>query len=103
MGDDKRPTLLRYAILKKKDKRIFISVHELPEGEISIVIRTKKLVDRKTRHIHTSEVIYGLETATIIKDMLTMLYEDPLFLMKSNREIGQLQKDRMVCTTDIPH
>lgn len=96
------PEILRYAILRKKNKRVEILVLKSHDGTVGIVILTKRLFgDWKERRIIESNVHYGIESFMAIYDIFNMLIGDPLFMKEINREVGQVQKDRMNCQTNI--
>lgn len=98
------PEMVRYAYLKKKNKRIMISVHKHADDTLSVVVETIRLFGTwKDRHIRKSAVAYGIESFFVIHDISAMLLGDPLFMKLANREIGQMYKDKMNCITDIPH
>ena len=101
MDNEKR--FLKFAFLKKKNRRISILAGETKDGLLAFEINTKRLIDRKTRHIQSTSVLYGVETMTIIKEVIGMLYDDPEFMMKANKEMGQIAKDKMKCETNILH
>ena len=102
---------LKVANFKKQNKRIDLYVGTVDEGpdkgNTVFIIETKRLIDKKTRHIHTSSVSYGLETMTMLKSILDLLYEDPEFNAAINRELGQLEKygktEKFKCVTNIIH
>lgn len=97
-----KPEMIRFAYLRKKNKRIYIGVFRVPDDTITVTIRTTRLVGTwKERHIIKAEVHYGYESISVITDVLTMLFQDPVFLKASNREQGQVEKDKMRCLTDI--
>lgn len=94
---------LRFALLKKRNKRIEIMVlKEVETGDVSITVYTKRLIGSwKDRNIYTSGVCYGFETFSALSDIFAMLCGDPLFLKTTNRELGQVLKDKMTCRTNI--
>ena len=98
-----QPELIRYALLKKRNKRIEIFVLKDPsDGKIAVSIDSKRLVgDWKERNIRTSSVCYGVESFMVINDVFNLLLGDPLFLKSINRELGQIGKDKMTCSTNI--
>ena len=84
--------VLKFASCKKENRRIEVIVYD-KEGDIATVIYTKRLIDKKKRHILGSTVSYGYESLSIIKDVLDILFNDPEFRSTTNRERGQLEKD----------
>lgn len=97
------PKLLKYASCKKTDRRIEMTAWETSDG-IAVQIKTKRLADKKTRHIVESSVLYGYQTLAIMHDLINMLFDDPEFKMKTNRELGQMQKEgKWNVSTNIEH
>lgn len=99
---DTEPKLLKYAWLKKKNKRILITAFKHPDDTFSVSIETTKLIGGwKERNIQRASVGYGLETFMVLQDIFGFLIADPAFIKATNREMGQLAKERMTCQTDI--
>lgn len=97
-----QPQMLRYALLRKKNKRIEILALKDHDGSVVICILAKRLIGSwKERRIIIAEVSYGIESFLVINDVFSMLIGDPLFMKEINKEIGQIQKDRMTCQTNI--
>ena len=96
------PQPFRYAYLKKKNKRIYIGVFKGADGTVSIAIETVRLIGSwKDRKIVKSSVGYGLESFIALYDISRMLTHDSVFLKTANRELGQLEKNKMSCQTNI--
>lgn len=94
--------IIRYAYAKKWNKRIIISAQKCKDDSIAIVVETIRLIgDWKSRHIQRSRVVYGVETFWVVYEVFMLLSQDPAFIKAVNRELGQMEKDKMIVITDI--
>ena len=85
---------------KKTNRRMQISVWGKDDGIVTI-ISTRRLVDKEKRHILESSVSYGIESLAVIREVLNLLFEDPEFHARANRELGQAQKEAWKIETNI--
>lgn len=100
----KSADLIRYAYLKKRNKRIIISVYKCEDGTVAIIQNTINLVgDWKDRRISETSIVLGMESFIFLTDIYNMLLNDPFFLKITNAERGQISKDKKatICTTNI--
>ena len=81
----------KFAVVKRENRRIQVLIYETDNSHAA-VIYTKKLVDRKTRHILESQISYSFETLALLREVLVMLFDDPEFKKATNREVGQIPK-----------
>jgi hypothetical protein len=86
---DKTP--IKFAAVRRENRRIEVLIFKTDEGHAA-VIYTKRLLDKKTRHILESQVSYSFETLAVLMDVLVMLFDDPEFRKATNREGGQIPK-----------
>lgn len=94
--------LLKFASCKKENRRVELSVWKRNDG-IAVVIYTKRLVDKKARHILESTVSYGLESFGVLSDVIRLIWDDPEFMKAINPELGQVQKTKWNISTNIKH
>ena len=98
----KNPEIIKQALCKKEGRRIVLVV--LKDGdEIAIHVETKRLVDKKRRHIVSSSVMYGYETLAMLQEILGLLFDDPDFNALTNKIRGQELKNKWKLSTDIEH
>ena len=81
----------KFAECKRENRRIHVLIYETDNGHAA-VIYTKRLVNKRTRHILESHVSYSFETLAVLMDVLVMLFDDPEFKKATNREAGQIPK-----------
>lgn len=93
--------LLKYAALKKKNRRIKIVFIQDEKGETALIIETKRLVDFKTRKIQKWGGVLSMETFDAMAAVFDLLREDAEFVKATNREIGQARKNQYQCRTNI--
>lgn len=94
--------LLKFASCKKENRRLEMSVWKRDDG-VAIMIYTKRLIDKKARHILESTVSYGLESFGILSDLIRLVWDDPEFIKAINPELGQVQKTKWEVNTNIKH
>lgn len=70
---------------KRLNRRIVIEVRE-QDGEHSIIVHTKRLVDFKNRHILTTTNIYGVETFTLLHQLFGDVLSEPTVAKRINKE-----------------
>jgi hypothetical protein len=89
-------TILVSYDLKKKNKRINVEcwVNNDNPNDFTFLVQTKRLVDFKKRHIVTSEVVYGLDSFWVLKDIFFLVSTEPMLLKVANVAINNLQKDK---------
>jgi len=61
---------------KGHNRRIIIDVIQEPDG-LLFYVETTRLVDRKTRHILKTHIVYGTETIIMLHAFLDLLIEMP--------------------------
>jgi hypothetical protein len=94
--------LLKYASCKKLNRRLELTIWKTDDG-VAVVIYTKRLLDKKKRHILESKVTYGVETFALLRDLLLLIWDDPEFLKTVNPELGLLYKAKWGINTNINH
>lgn len=92
---------VKYAYLKKKNRRIKIVFLVSEDGSHSIILETKRLIDFKSRKVQTWSGLIGMDTFDAITAIFDMLREDADFIKSTNRELGQIRKDKFQCYTNI--
>ena len=98
---DKKPEIVRYAYLKKQNRRITFSVWKIND-EIVTQFEFKRLVGNwKERNIFSTECGFTITTAAAIKDILQMLFTDTDFLKLADTEMSELCKNKFTAKTDI--
>ena len=93
--------VIKFALLKKQNKRIRILILKYEDGTFGITIETKRLVDFKLRQILIADIVYGLESFVVIKGIFDMIMEEPEFLKMANKELGQIMKGKFKCNTNF--
>jgi hypothetical protein len=86
-------TLLMAYRLKKKNKRIEVLCYK-EQDDLIFCINTKRLIDFKNRDILVRNTVYTLDSALIIRDLLTQMTNEPVFKKISNPMVHQLQKEK---------
>lgn len=98
---ENKPELVRYAYLKKHNRRIEFSVWKIRD-EVVCNFRLKRLVGNwKKRNILSTEFGMTVTTAAVIKDILQMLFTDTEFLRLADTELSELYKNKFTAETDI--
>lgn len=98
---ENKPELVRYAYLKKHNRRIEFSVWKL-NNEVVANFRFKRLAGEwNKRNILSTELGLTVTTAAVIKDILQMLFTDTEFLKLADTELSELYKNKFTAETDI--
>lgn len=61
---------------KTNNKRIVIDFLQNDSGEFLFGYRGKRLIDFKTRNIHRTEVLFSVETFTVIFNIMSSIFDD---------------------------
>ena len=98
---DKKPEIVRYAYLKKQNRRITFSVWKIND-EIVTQFEFKRLVGNwKERNIFSNEIGFTVTTTIVMKELLQLLFSDKEFFKLVENEISELSENKFALETDI--
>lgn len=67
----------KFILAKGPNKRIDVGLLETEDGHIYFDVRTKTLIDFKTRHILKTNVFYSVETLVVLIELISTILETP--------------------------
>lgn len=98
---ENKPELLRYASLKKRNRRIIFSAWKIKD-EVVTQFTFKRLVGNwKERNILSNEIGFTITTTIVIKELLELLFSDKEFFKLVEHEISELSENKFTVETDI--
>lgn len=83
---------------KSKNRRVQLFVFKSPDGVICYHIRTKRLVDFKTRYIIKTDNVYSYETFRIMLEVMNILFMNPEFEKLVDNDEKMMSKDVVIQT-----
>lgn len=99
--EQSKPELIRYAYLKKHNRRITFSVWKIKD-EVVTQFEFKRLVGNwKERNILCNEIGFTVTTTIVIKELLELLFSDKDFFKLVENEISELSENKFTLETDI--
>jgi hypothetical protein len=76
--------------VKLKNKRVIFEYTQDKNGNLGLLIHTRRLIDFKTREIQQTNVLYGMETLILVKQFLDFFFDKKINLF--NREYSQVEE-----------
>ena len=84
--------ILKQYQYKSNNKRIVIDFLQNDSGEFLFGYRGKRLIDFKTRHIHRTEVLFSVETFTVIFSIMSSIFDDEKIIKLIENDVMELHR-----------
>ena len=80
---------LKYISAKGKNKRAAILLRKGSDGGLFFTVHTRTLKDFKTRHVLKTDLVFSVETFSVLSDLMTAFLDDSEVKNKIiSRELG---------------